>query len=67
MLVIKKEMLEKVPDFYKRFKWFKNYRKENHQYQIIEDLVENDDILLSLVPRKRLERMMESLLDEKSF
>lgn len=67
VLVIKKEMLEKVADFYKRFKWFKNYRKENHQYQIIEDLVENDDILLSLVPRKRLERMMESLLDEKEF
>lgn len=67
VLVIKKEMLEKVADFYKQFKWFKNYRKENHQYQIIEDLVENDDILLSLVPRKRLERMMESLLDEKEF
>ncbi len=67
VLVIKKEMLEKLPDFYKRLKWFRNYREENHQYQVIEDLKENDDILLSLVPRKRLERMMESLLDEKEF
>jgi hypothetical protein len=67
VLVIKKEMLEKLPDFYRRLKWFRNYRKENHQYQVIEDLKENDDILLSLVPRKRLERMMESLLDEKEF
>ncbi len=67
VLVIKKEMLEKLPDFYKRLKWFRNYRIENHQYQVIEDLKENDDILLSLVPRNRLERMMESLLDEKEF
>lgn len=67
VLVIKKEVLEKLPDFYKRLKWFRNYREENHQYQVIEDLKENDDILLSLVPRKRLERMMESLLDEKEF
>jgi hypothetical protein len=67
VLVIKKEMLEKVPDFYSRLKWFRNYRKENNQYRVIEDLVENDDILLSLVPRKKLERIMESLLDEKEF
>lgn len=67
VLVIKKEMLEKMPDFYKRLKWFRNYRMGNHQYQVIEDLAENDDVLLSLVPRKRLERMMESLLDEKEF
>lgn len=67
VLVIKKDMLEKVPDFYKRLKWFRKYRIKNNDYQVIEDLKENDDILLSLVPRKRLEKLMTALLDEKEF
>ncbi len=67
ILVIKKEMLEKTPDFYKRLKWFCRYSQKNDQYFVIEDLKENDDILLSLVPRKRLERMMGGLLDENEF
>lgn len=67
VLVIDKSMLEKVPDFYRRLKWFRKYREENNQYKVIEDLKENDDILLSLVPRKRLERMMTTLLDENEF
>jgi|CXWL01.1.fsa_nt_gi hypothetical protein len=67
VLVIDKNMLEKVPEFYRRLKWFRKYREENNQYKVIEDLRENDDILLSLVPRKRLERMMNTLLDENEF
>ncbi len=67
VLVIKKEMLKKVPDFYKRLKWFRKYREKNNDYIVIEDLKENDDILLSLVPRKRLEKLMTTLLDEKEF
>lgn len=67
VLVINKNMLEKVPEFYRRLKWFRKYREENNQYKVIEDLRENDDILLSLVPRKRLERMMNTLLDENEF
>lgn len=67
VLVIKKEMLEKVPDFYKRLKWFRKYREKNNNYMVIEDLKENDDILLSLVPRQRLEKLMTALLDEKEF
>jgi hypothetical protein len=67
VLVIKKEQLEKVPDFYRRLKWFRKYREENNFYKVIEDLKENDDILLSLVPRHRLEKLMAALLDEKEF
>lgn len=67
VLVIDKNMLKKVPEFYRRLKWFRKYREENNQYKVIEDLRENDDILLSLVPRKRLERMMNTLLDENEF
>ena len=67
VLIIKKESLEKVPDFYKRLKWFRKYREKNNNYQVIEDLKTNDDILLSLVPRRRLEKLMTALLDEKEF
>ena len=32
VLVIKKETLVKLPDFYTRLKWFQNYRKKNNDY-----------------------------------
>jgi hypothetical protein len=67
VLVLKKDMLDKVPDFHARLKWFQKYREENMQYLVIEDLKEHDDILLSLVPRKRLEKLLKALLDEKEF
>ncbi len=66
-LVLKKELLEKVPEFHRRLKWFQRYREDNGQYLVIEDLKTNDDILLSLVPKARLEKLMKALLDEKEF
>jgi len=67
VLVLKKELLEKLPDFYKRLKWFQRYRKDNGQYLVIEELKDHDDILLSLVPKKRLEKLLVALLDEREF
>jgi hypothetical protein len=67
VLVLKKELLEKLPDFHSRLKWFQQYREKNSQYSVIEELNENDDILLSLVPRERLEKLLKALLDEKEF
>jgi hypothetical protein len=67
VLVLKKEMLEKLPDFHKRLKWFQRYREDNGQYLVIEELKNHDDILLSLVPKKRLEKLLKALLDEKEF
>ncbi|MBF8965496.1 glucosidase [Pontibacter sp. FD36] len=67
VLVLKKELVEQLPDFYGRLKWFKKYRRQNNAYRVIEDNEENEDILLSLVPRKRLEKLMEALLSEKEF
>jgi Glycosyl hydrolase family 63 C-terminal domain len=69
-LVLKKEMLEKVPDFHKRLKWFQQYRKDNGKYLVIEESEDgkpNDDILLSLVPQARLKKLLKALLDEKEF
>ena len=67
VLVLKKDLLEKLPDFHKRLKWFQQYRKDNGQYLVIEELNEHDDILLSLVPRQRLEKILNALLDENEF
>lgn len=67
VFVIKKDLLAKVPDFYNRLKWFQKYREKNNQYLVIEELKEHDDILLSLVPKERLEKLLKALLDEKEF
>jgi len=67
VLVLKKELLEKVPDFHSRLKWFQQYREKNMQYAVIEELNDHSDILLSLVPKKRLEKLVKALLDEKEF
>jgi Glycosyl hydrolase family 63 C-terminal domain len=67
VLVLKKDLLEKLPDFHKRLKWFQQYREDNGQYLVIEELNDHDDILLSLVPRQRLEKLLNALLDEKEF
>ena len=60
-------MLEKLPYFHRRLKWFQRYREDNGQYLVIEELNDHDDILLSLVPRQRLEKLLKALLDEKEF
>lgn len=65
--VIDKDMLEKVPEFHRRLKWFVRYRQKNKQYQVIEDIDEKSGILLSLVPFKRLKKILGALLDENEF
>ncbi|WP_276500363.1 MGH1-like glycoside hydrolase domain-containing protein [Terrimonas pollutisoli] len=67
VMVLKKDLLEKLPDFHRRLKWFQRYRRDNGQYLVIEELKNHDDILLSLVPRQRLEKLLKALLDEKEF
>jgi hypothetical protein len=67
VLVLKKDLLEKLPDFHRRLKWFQQYREDNGHSLVIEELNDHDDILLSLVPRRRLEKLLKALLDEKEF
>ena len=66
-LVLDKKRLAKVPDFKKRLKWFRKDRKDNGHHLVIEEMKEGEDILLSLVPKARLEKMLKALLDEKEF
>jgi len=66
-LVLDQEKLKRLPDFYNRLKWFRNYRQKNNEYLVIDELHDGKDILLSLVPKARLERLLHALLDEKEF
>jgi len=66
-LVLEKDKLDKLPDFQKRLKWFMTYRKENNENLVIEEFHEGQDILLSLVPRERLTRLIQALLNEDEF
>ncbi len=66
-LILDKERLKNVPDFVKRLEWFRNYRLQNQFYIVIEEMKDNEDIILSLTPRKRLQRLMKALLDEDEF
>ena len=65
--VIDKDLLEKVPEFHRRLKWFVRYRQKNKQYQVIEEVRGKKGILLSLVPYKKLKKIFGALLDENEF
>ncbi len=66
-LKIEREVVKKMPDFYMRLLWFKDYHEKNANYKVLHDFEEGGDILLSLVPKNRLERLLDAMLDEKEF
>ncbi len=66
-MVIDKETMDKLPGFTDRLKWFRNYRQDKNKYLVIEDYKENESLLLSLVPKNRLNSLMSALLDEDEF
>lgn len=67
VLTIKRETLKALPRFQKSVLWFREHRMENLKYPVIQSYAEGDDLLLSLVPKKRMEILMTALLDEKEF
>ncbi|MCM4169101.1 hypothetical protein KCTC52924_00133 [Arenibacter antarcticus] len=67
VLNIKKEYLEKLPRFCKSMEWFRKHRIENSKYQVMEEYTRGEDVLLSLVPKARLNILMSSVLNEKEF
>ena len=66
-LVLKWERIEKLPRFFKRIKWFRDYRVQKNKYLVLPKLEEGKDILLSIINRDRLQRILESLLDKSEF
>ena len=65
--VIDKELFKRFKGFKKRLVWFRNNRINLNKHLVIEELREGEDILLSLVPKKRLVRILQKLLDENEF
>lgn len=58
--------LKNAEDFIRRLKWFTNYRDKLTDYQVVED-VDDQHILLSLIPQDRLHRLLQAMLDESEF
>ena len=67
VLVLEKEKLEKLESFYGKLQWFVSYRKKHNKYRVIENFVKDEDILLSLVPKRRMEKLLSALLSENEF
>lgn len=61
------EKLRQLPDFHKRIKWYRQYRIENNLYQVVETMNENEDVLLSLLPKSRAEKLIQTIFDPKEF
>ncbi|MEO6706939.1 MAG: glucosidase, partial [Ginsengibacter sp.] len=65
--VIDKEVIDKLPDFSKRMRWFQDYREVNHLYLPGQEKSDDESILLSMVSKERLQSLLEKLLDESEF
>ncbi|MEO5945757.1 MAG: glucosidase [Chitinophagaceae bacterium] len=64
---ISKSVMEQLTDFKKRTTWFENFRQKNNKFWPNEERSEDDEILLSLVPKERLKSMLERIIDEDEF
>lgn len=64
---ISKDKLDKLPDFKKRITWFEDFRKKNNKFWPNEERSEDEELLLSLVPKDRLIDLLQRLLDENGF
>lgn len=66
-LVVDKERLENLPDFTRRLKWFRKYQSKKGKMLVMDQFNDEGDMLLSLVPKERLERLLMALLDKNEF
>ena len=67
VLKIPKSIFTKLPDFTTRMKWFQNYQKQSGMRVVVDDIAENEDLMLSLIPHDRLLRVLSTMLDEREF
>jgi len=65
-MVMDKERLQNLPEFMTRLNWHRENRQVGEFAVNIEES-EDGDILLALVPKKRLHRMLQALLSEEEF
>ncbi len=67
--ILKEETLEKLPEFYKRMKWFLRYRPEEAKAILRRDegKVGKGCYLLAVPSKERLVRVLKYVLDENEF
>lgn len=65
-LCIDKKLMEASPEFVTRLNWFNIYLKKHKDYTIVEEMMD-DKILLSLIPKARLQRLLQAMLNEGEF
>lgn len=66
VLSISKERLDKAKNFLWRLHWFTDYQEKHNEYQVLENTRE-DKLLLSLIPKEKLEKILYALFDENEF
>ena len=65
--VIETDKTNKLTDFKKRIRWYRNYRLQRNSYLPGEERHEGEDILLSLVSKEKLATLLGSFLNEQEF
>ncbi|WP_018630286.1 MGH1-like glycoside hydrolase domain-containing protein [Niabella aurantiaca] len=65
--IMSRDIFDRLPDFKKRFDWFKNYRLKNDLFWPNEEKGDGEEMLMSLVQRDRLKALLTRLLDESEF
>lgn len=65
--IIKKKVFDKLQDFTKRITWFEEYRIKNKKFWPNEEMVEEEMMLISLVPKSKLIALLKRLLSETEF
>ncbi|MDO5608074.1 MAG: glucosidase [Capnocytophaga sp.] len=67
VLHIDEETLDRLPRFRNSFSWFEKHRMSKIKHPIIQKSDDGKGILLSLVPKNRIDKLMKTLVDEKEF
>jgi hypothetical protein len=65
--IIQMQQLAGLDDFKKRMRWFKEHRLKNKQFLPAERKTNDNNVLISLLPKKRLLALLHTLLDEEQF
>ncbi len=65
--LIKNEHFERLPNFKRRFERFRKLRKGKTEYHVLKYYKEGLNVMLSFVPKERLERLLVALMDENEF
>ncbi len=66
-VIIKKEYLQKLPDFKKRMDYVKKYGITHNKYLPCEEVNDTGDMLISLIPKERLLQLLTAMFDENEF